>query len=678
LDTLLQRLPSCVNRDLIDQAAVEFCYSNSKANRKKLVKALFNVPRTQLSLIAHYSRMVAVLNQCMKDIGPMLVSMLEEEFQALYQKKDQINIETKIRNIRFLGELAKFKICPASVILSCFKLCLDDFVHHNIEVACNLCETCGRFLYRTPETHVRMKNLLEIMMRLKNAQNLQNRLDTMVENAYYQCIPPDRQVQKQKVIPPLHLYIQKLVYVDLNKNTTKYILKQLRKLPWNDTAIEVHVLKTLLNVHKGKYNNIHLVASLVAGLATYHESLGVRFVDMLLELVQKGLETADFTTQQRQIMLVKLLGELYNYCMIESQIIFETLNLFITLNHTIVDGRYDFSHQVANDSPTDYFRIRLVCTLLDTCGQYFDRGSSKKKLDRFLLYFQRYILSKSSIPVDIEFTISDCLESLRPNLKRQQHYNELCEHILKLEQEESAAQTPQKTASMNGNIQSVDESDSESEERDNESVDDNDDDEDEEQEQDEENVDENDESDQDGQNAENEDEMISFYRPRRLPNAEDELFDREFNKIMQESLESRKFEPRQTSRMENQMAIPMNLLRSSKSDEEKSNQQSGVEFRVLMKKGTKQTVKNVTIPSQSPLAINTSAKLNSEREEQKELKRLVLAAEEREEDEFEEEFPALNSINQRTVQLRGKQTKYQNKKPYPVPHKDKNHRQSYS
>ena len=40
------------------------------------------------------------------------------------------------------------------------------------------------------------------------------------------------------------------------------------------------------------------------------------------------------------------------------------------------------------DPPEQLFRIRLVCTLLDTCGQYFDRGTSRKRLDCFLVYFQ--------------------------------------------------------------------------------------------------------------------------------------------------------------------------------------------------------------------------------------------------------------------------------------------------
>jgi regulator of nonsense transcripts 2 len=38
LDSLLSRLPNMINRDLIDQAAVDFCYLNSKASRNKLIK----------------------------------------------------------------------------------------------------------------------------------------------------------------------------------------------------------------------------------------------------------------------------------------------------------------------------------------------------------------------------------------------------------------------------------------------------------------------------------------------------------------------------------------------------------------------------------------------------------------------------------------------------------------
>lgn len=85
-----------------------------------------------------------------------------------------------------------------------FQACLDDFTHHNIDVACNLLETCGRFLYRSPETTVRMANMLEILMRLKNVKNLDPRHSTLVENAYYLCKPPERSARVSKVRPPLH------------------------------------------------------------------------------------------------------------------------------------------------------------------------------------------------------------------------------------------------------------------------------------------------------------------------------------------------------------------------------------------------------------------------------------------------------------------------------------------
>jgi len=40
------------------------------------------------------------------------------------------------------------------------------------------------------------------------------------------------------------------------------------------------------------------------------------------------------------------------------------------------------------DMPDDFFRIRIVCMVLDTCGICFDRGAAKKKLDFFLTFFQ--------------------------------------------------------------------------------------------------------------------------------------------------------------------------------------------------------------------------------------------------------------------------------------------------
>ncbi|KAG2309322.1 hypothetical protein Bca52824_029070 [Brassica carinata] len=330
-ERLLQRLPGCVSRDLIDQLTVEYCYLNSKTNRKKLVKALFNVSRTSLELIAYYSRMVATLATCMKDIPSTLVQMLEDEFNSLVHKKDQMKIETKIRNIRFIGELCKFKIAPSGLVFSCLKACLDDFSHHNIDVACNLLETCGRFLYRFPETTLRMTNMLDILMRLKNVKNLDPRQSTLVENAYYLCKPPERSARISKVRPPLHQYIRKLLFSDLDKDSITNVLKQLRKLPWSEC--ELYILNCFMKVHKGKYGQIHLIASLTSGLSRHHEEFAVAVVDQVMEEIRVGLELNEYGAQQKRLAHLRFLGELYNYEHVDSSVIFETLYLIISYGY---------------------------------------------------------------------------------------------------------------------------------------------------------------------------------------------------------------------------------------------------------------------------------------------------------------------------------------------------------
>lgn len=663
LDGLLQRLPGCVSRDLIDQLTVEFCYLNSKSTRKKLVRALFNVPRTSLELLPYYSRLVATLATCMKDVPTMLLSMLEEEFNFLINKKDQTNIEIKIKNIRYIGELCKFKVAPAGLVFSCLKACLDDFSHHNIDVACNLLETCGRFLYRSPETTIRMTNMLEILMRLKNVKNLDPRHSTLVENAYYLCKPPERSARVSKVRPPLHQYIRKLLFSDLDKSSAEHVLRQLRKLPWNEC--EPYILKCFMKVHKGKYNQVHLIALLTAGLSRYHDEFAVAVVDEVLEEIRSGLELNDYSMQQRRIAHMRFLGELYNYEHIDSSVIFETLYLIIVFGHGTPE-------QDVLDPPEDCFRIRMIITLLQTCGHYFDRGSSKRKLDRFLIYFQRYVLNKSPIPLDIEFDIQDMFAELRPSMTRYSSMEDVNTALDELEEHERTAvnekssndkhsdnesQTSQATkpahtvngrSTVNGveengrgheeaaDSESYSESGSIDRELEEELFEDKSDD----------GSDGGDEHDEDdgGHIGSDEDESIRVRQKLvRVDPKEEEDFDRELRALMQESLDSRKLDLRSRPPTLNMM-IPMNVFEGSKdpsgeSGEETVDEEGGgggshkVRVKVLVKKGNKQQTKQMYIPRDSKLVQSTKQQEAAELEEKQNIKRRILEYNEREEEE---------------------------------------------
>lgn len=56
-------------------------------------------------------------------------------------------------------------------------------------------------------------------------------------------------------------------------------------------------------------------------------------IDNVLERITIGLENNDFKFNQSRISEVKYLGELYNYKMVDSPVIFDTLYRIVTYGH---------------------------------------------------------------------------------------------------------------------------------------------------------------------------------------------------------------------------------------------------------------------------------------------------------------------------------------------------------
>lgn len=104
-----------------------------------------------------------------------------------------------------------------------------------------------------------------------------------------------------------------------------------------------------------------------------------------MESICFGLEQNDFKFYQRRISEVKYIGELYNYRMVEHPVVFDTMYKIMTFGHggPPILGRLNHF-----DLPDDFFRIRLIATILETCGMYFAKGAAGKKLDYFLSFFQ--------------------------------------------------------------------------------------------------------------------------------------------------------------------------------------------------------------------------------------------------------------------------------------------------
>jgi regulator of nonsense transcripts 2 len=238
VDALLSRLPDLTTKEAIDQIAIDFCYLNSKASRNRLVKALTDVPKGRGDLLPCWARLVATLGQYMSDIPKGLVEYLDSEFRSLQRRKEKEFLgQVRLSNIRYLAELTKFGIVPEHVVFHCLKVSLDDFSRMNIEIICNLLENCGRYLLRNPETSPRMASFLETLQRKKSVQHIGPAEKMLIENAVYYVDPPQRPAIEQKERTPMELFIRKLVYTDLTKRTHSKVLRQIRKLHWEEKEV---------------------------------------------------------------------------------------------------------------------------------------------------------------------------------------------------------------------------------------------------------------------------------------------------------------------------------------------------------------------------------------------------------------------------------------------------------
>ena len=239
VDALLVRISELQNKDMVDQAATDFCFLNSKASRNRLIKAVQEVPKGRSDLLPLYSRLVATLGRYLPDISHALVSYLDEEFRSLQRRKQKDFLgQVRTGNIRYLAELTKFGVVPEHVIFHCLKVSLDDFSRMNIEIIGNLLENCGRYLLRNPDTAPRATSFLETLQRKKAAQHLGQQERMLIENAIYYVNPPERAAIQQKERTPTELFINKIVYLDMNKKTYTKVLKSIRKLHWEEQEVK--------------------------------------------------------------------------------------------------------------------------------------------------------------------------------------------------------------------------------------------------------------------------------------------------------------------------------------------------------------------------------------------------------------------------------------------------------
>ncbi|KAF3482789.1 nonsense-mediated mRNA decay protein 2 [Arthroderma uncinatum] len=580
VDALLSKLPELANKDAVDQLALDFCFLNSKASRNRLVKAIQEVPKGRSDLLPLYARLVATLGQYLPDVPQGLITYLDEEFRSLQRRKQKEFLgQVRTSNIRYLAELTKFGVVPEHVIFHCFKVSLDEFSRMNIEIMGNLLENCGRYLLRNPETAPRMASFLETLGRKKSAQHLGQQERMIIENAMYYVDPPPRPAIQQKERTPMELFIRKLMYLDMNKRNYTKVLKSIRKLHWEEPEVVGILERIFSKPGKIKYGNIHLLAILISALYRYHQAFVIGVIDNVLERITIGLEHNDFKFNQERISDVKYLGELYNYKMVDSPVIFDTLYRIVTYGH---DGGTPSPGKINPlDMPDDYFRIRL-----------------------------------DPIPMDVDFVIQDTFALTRPQWKFAADFTEatklFAEAVAQNYQVQEADKVPDPEDEAESSSSSDDIEDDGAPDVDEESTD-------------EAEVTANEPDNDNESESEEEQIFVSRQEEERDPQAEAE-FDRAFEKMISESVESRKFE-RKTM-----FDVPLPMKRANPRDtaaveepkESTPIPSNTMPFSLMTKRGNRQQTRTIDLPSDSSFAVAMKSQQQAEREEQQRIKNLVL------------------------------------------------------
>jgi regulator of nonsense transcripts 2 len=169
IDAFNQRLPNLISQKLVDEAAVEFCHlrhGSPAIAQSKLIQTIVDVPRHRIDLLPYYARLLANLYPFIPEIGNTVVACLHSEFRRRFRKQTQFHLEHRIKNVRFLGELVKFRICATHIIFYCFKRLTQpessggSFDSSNAEVACALLDACGRYMLKIPEISIKFSPLV--------------------------------------------------------------------------------------------------------------------------------------------------------------------------------------------------------------------------------------------------------------------------------------------------------------------------------------------------------------------------------------------------------------------------------------------------------------------------------------------------------------------------------------
>uniref|UniRef100_A0A915PF28 Uncharacterized protein n=1 Tax=Meloidogyne floridensis TaxID=298350 RepID=A0A915PF28_9BILA len=172
------------------------------------------------------------------------------------------------------------------------------------------------------------------------------------------------------------------------------------------------------------------MASLVSALSDHHDWIGVYVLDSVLEFLRLSLELNAPALQQRALTTVAYLGQLFNYNVTNTATLFKVLYQLISLGiHPITSTvSSDLPQQEGNNESSSgpeqliirLQRIRLVTQLVDTVCEFFCAPKNYETRDGWSLFIDEI----DEFPDDVIQLVTELLRTWRKNEKFPENLNE--------------------------------------------------------------------------------------------------------------------------------------------------------------------------------------------------------------------------------------------------------------
>ena len=430
LDNLIEETIKCDTKETIDSISEKYLFNSKKisqtSKRLYIFEKIIKDDRCNLENIKYFARLFNNISPVYKDLLDELTNFLTDNFhewkpKKIYESNTNANINTGalfalcLKDVRFISELVKFGAFPIKNVFDIIYDILDDFKFKSIECLCQILDNCGRYIYLNKISQDRFSSILDKIKKMAH-NNLvhDDRAFRLITNSISICKPQEKTLRKKvKKRSIEEEYLRFLMNNCLNheENNIKKVAALIRRFDWDkdENIIFKVILKYLLSNNEDKISNCCRMLFL---LKNYHQKFFFNLINVILEEIRIGLERNDFNDNQHKLILSIIVG---NFCVnkiMSTSLIFYVLYMIITFNPQWSMGVKELMIDNPLDSPFDTFRIQMILKILDICGEKLILPKNKDNLNKFIEFFQMYILSKQYLSIEVENKIIACFDKL--------------------------------------------------------------------------------------------------------------------------------------------------------------------------------------------------------------------------------------------------------------------------